>query len=311
MSKEHDSPLSAFIPYATVLYASRRYVDIAFGANQTVRGKLGARDLEPCVGDKVSHRMDGGECIIESILPRKNCLLRSYEGKEKRLVANADHVLAVTAVGALFNTQSIDRILLVAKAESIPCALIVNKTDKQEDLEASRPLIAVYEQLGLEVILTSAKEDSGIERVTQLLSTPSIQIVPMIGVSGVGKSTLLNYFVPNAQAITREVSDRTGQGRQTTSQARAFQCRIGTKEFFLVDLPGIQSFGINHLTEEQVRLFTPEFVQYMGECRFSNCAHLKEEECGVMRAVEQGKIPFSRYESYVGIVAEIRRAKRY
>jgi ribosome biogenesis GTPase len=266
------------------------------------------------VGDRVEFHEEGGQVFVSSAHPRKNTLSRSYRGDTKAIVANVDLLLIVSAVPPLLNTLSIDRMCVVAHSQAIPWALIINKTDL--GLTTCEEAIAAYEKIGAKVLRTAAKFGPGLEELRQKLNDASLSTVALCGLSGVGKSTLINKLIPEASRATAEVSIRTGQGKQTTSQASGFILpRTGMQDLVVVDLPGIQQFGVEHLTRLEVAEAFPEILRLQGRCEFSDCAHIAERRCAVRdatkHAIKDGGMALSRYESYCHMCQEIEEAKPY
>jgi len=206
--------------HALVITATRRSVHILTPEGKTLKGRVSTHARDITVGDSVTYSMDRGEAFITKVLPERNCLARAYRERKKKLAANLDRVFIVTATAPLFNEIFVDRIIAVATREEIPCTLIVNKTDL--DLASTMPLVETYEHLGIPVLYTSARLGEGMASVETALADPTLRIVALAGVSGVGKSSILNHLVPEAESRTAEVSHRTGQGKQTTSQSRGY-----------------------------------------------------------------------------------------
>lgn len=281
-------------------------------------GTVKTRALDITVGDRVQFRADNEEYLIEGYAERRNCLTRRYGKKIKYLSANIDLLFIVTAVGQLFQPGFIDRVLCVATLAEIPTCLIVNKTDLGIG-EYSDYLISVYSELGIEVLQTSTKTEGGVDEFLRRLREPGLQVVSLVGVSGVGKSSLLNRLVPQAKRPTREVSEKSGSGRQTTSQAEAFHYREGgdgdssgqKADLFIVDLPGIQSFGISDLSRQELQSGMPDILQYAQECQFTDCSHIAEQQCGVKSAIEDGRLAPCRFESYIRMLEEIEENREY
>ena len=188
--------------------------------------------------------------------------------------------------------------------------LVLNKADLGLELTAS--IVAAYRKIGIEVIECSAKFGSTFDEIEKRIQSSSVNVVALCGVSGVGKSTILNRLVPGAGAKTGELSEKTGQGRQTTSQPRAFlysSAQAGQR--VIIDFPGVQFFGLSHVPKEVVAGAFEEFVRYGQGCRFINCRHLQEPSCAVREAINRGDIEGWRYDSYIQILNEIEEAREY
>ncbi len=296
---------------ARVIGSSRRFVHLLDETDASiVRAQSSTKAVDVTVGDQVLYGYRKSEAVVLDILPAKNYLSRSYRDDTRKIAANLDQLFIVTAVGPLFNSYFVDRIMSVAYCQEIPCTLVVNKVDL--GLEETLPQIAIYERLGIPVVYTSAKHGTNIETLEHVLSDPSLSIVALSGNSGVGKSSILNTLIPGIKLKTAEVSERTGQGKQTTTQAQGyFYQRPGSLPLMVIDLPGIQSFGVTHLGRDALVESFPEFVERAYDCEFGNCSHIAEDNCAIKRALDGGEIAPSRYESYVRMVSEIEEARPY
>ena len=286
-----------------VVSTSRRSVDI-IDEGRRVRATSVTSVLHVAVGDNVTYLDKGESSSVVAVMPRKNCLTRTYGREERSIAANVDLVCAVVAMQPLFNPVFIDRCLLATHVQNIPLLLIVNKVDK--GLEETEPAIRLYRHLGVEMILLSAKFRRGMEELEARLKTPGLNRVVFCGLSGVGKSTLLQTLLPHEKIKTAEVSQRIGQGRQTTSQAIAYFRKLDFKEQFLIDTPGFQNFGVGHVSKDVVLSAYPDLLEHAVKCAFDNCSHVAEEDCGVKEAVFNTKVAYSRYMSFTGIMQEIK-----
>lgn len=295
---------------ARVSSTSRRHVEIIIDEHQSVLAKKSSRHLEPCVGDLVSFYLEDGEYVVDSIEERTNCLSRSYGKKTKRLATNLDLILILTAPEPLFNAVFIDRVLAAASCEGIPCALIANKADLKESFEKTKSKFLLYQNLSLPLYQISAKEKLNLKSIKTLLELPEHSCIAITGVSGVGKSSLLNALIPEAAAQTNEVSLQ-GQGKQTTSQSFGYLYPRETQDLLLIDLPGIQNFGVCHLSEEQIRAAFTEFSSLDPTCKFANCKHINEPDCAVLVGIKEGKIEKSRYQSYRNMLEELEENREY
>ena len=294
---------------ALVLAATRKAITVLLG-EQVLAAVHSIRKSEIVVGDRVKLRQEQSGLFVDQILERDNLLYRSYQGRSKRLAANLDQLLVVAATGALFNTVTVDRALIAAACAGIETTLVINKIDlaSQPDFEK----IEVYKSIGLEVVTTNAKSSQSLTRLRTLLSNPKLRSIAFTGISGVGKSTLLNTLVPSAQLRTAEVSDRSGQGTQTTSLAHGFVYkRAGLTDAVLFDLPGIQFFGVSHLSAQEIARAYPEFSCRADSCKFADCMHRSEPDCLVRAALERGEIAQFRYQSYLSMLDEVAKVPAY
>jgi ribosome biogenesis GTPase len=295
---------------AFVISSSRRFVTLYQEDGSSIQAKTSAKTLEIAVGDRVEYEARDGDNFITKILDRNNQLTRGYRGELKIMAANLDCILIVTAVGSSFNPLFVDKVLTFAFCHDIPAVLVINKID--QGLEQTSSQLKLYQDLGFKVFCISAKFGNEVEQVEGFLADKNLKVVALVGISGVGKSTLLNRLVPDARTRTQETNERTGLGRQTTTQALAHPYyRADNSLMFLVDLPGLQSFGVGHLNQELIAESFPEINRIQSQCEFSNCSHIKEKVCAVQLAVNEGLIEASRYQSYQKMIEEIAAERKY
>ncbi len=295
---------------ATVSSATRRYVEICDSSFQLTLGKAASRSLDLTVGDQVTCEMQKSEVIVSSVIKRQNLINRSYQNKTKDIVANVGHLYIVTAVGPLLNTIFIDRIYALAFLQQIPTTIVLNKVDVIEGLDEARQRLGCYLKIDVPIIEVSAKQNIGIADLRSKILGTGCNLIAFSGVSGVGKSSLINALIPNASVRIEAVSRRTGQGRQTTSQSLAYPFPSEKPQMLLVDTPGLQNFGVSHLTELEARNAFPEFKTLAG-CKFQDCKHISEPNCLVLSGLKAGTIAMSRYESYRGMLEEIKQSQPY
>jgi ribosome biogenesis GTPase len=257
------------------------------------RGKKGGI----ACNDRVTCRATGAAGgVIESIAERDNLLYRSDRFRSKLLAANVDQIFIVTAAVPSPNPDLLNRCLVAAEAAGIPARIVVNKTDLPETA-ALLARLKPYEALGYPLIALAAKRDIEPLRLW-LAGKTSI----LIGASGVGKSTLVNALVPEAEIATREISEALDTGKHTTTNTRLYHLPEGGD---LIDSPGMQEFGLGHLDSAGLQAAFPEFRPLIGQCRFYNCRHLKEPNCAILAAVENGSIVEERWRSYRALVHEL------
>ncbi len=291
-----------------VLEVSRRYVTLFSEGAGVITGTVSSKALEVVAGDMVTFEMRDEGVFVTAAEPATRSLYRSYRGALKRMGGNIDLLCVITAVGQVLNPTAIDRMLVAARVQSIPSLLVINKADLGAD--SFKPITDVYRAVGVEMIFCSAKFGQNVSELEERLNAPNVKVAALCGVSGVGKSTILNRLVPHAQAKTGEVSERTGQGKQTTTQPRGFLFGASGSKV-IIDFPGVQFFGLSHVTPESVAAAFPEFVAAAAGCRFLDCRHLQEPECAVLAGLESGAIAAWRYDSYTQILQEIEDAREY
>lgn len=275
----------------------------------TLRKKLkrGPRDATHmiCVGDRVLFLPQQGEhdvVPIEQVLPRKTELTRRaarHEGMSQAVVANVDRLVVVVSTHTPeLHPRLIDRMIIAGENGKLDCAICINKMDlaKRDDIE---PLVAHYPKIGYEVIFTSAITGEGLDKFRALIKDKSSVIA---GPSGVGKSSLLNAIQPGLKLGTLDVSESTGKGKHATTFVQLIPLEIGG---YVVDTPGIRELGIWDLARRDLQYLFPEFAPFIGKCKYPDCAHITEPKCAVKAAVEEGKIPRLRHESYSAIYASL------
>lgn len=262
----------------------------------------------PAVGDRVRITPQGrDEGAIEAVLPRRNLLFRSDEMRVKQFAANVDQLLIVVAVEPTFADDLTGRALAGAWSADIEPVIVLNKIDLPGALDAARARLEPLRRLGVPVIELSAQDHAMVhERLAPRLAGRTSLL---LGQSGMGKSTLLNTLVPHAQAATREYSAALDMGRHTTTSTRLYHLPEPGGD--LIDSPGFQAFGLQHLNGEQILRGFPEFAPHIEHCRFYNCTHRHEPGCGVLAALQAGQIDAGRYALYLRILDENAAARPY
>lgn len=257
-----------------------------------------ATDLRHVVaaGDVVWFRPEGkDEGIIERVEPRRGVVSRTSRGRQHVLVANVDQLIIVTsAAEPRIKPNLIDRLLVTAEKGGIRPIICINKIDLIEPADLM-PLVGVYAQLGYDIVLVSARQNIGIDRLRDWLAGAESVVS---GQSGVGKSSLLNAVEPDLELRVQSVSAETQKGRHTTTTAELIPLSFGG---YVVDTPGIRQFQLWDVIPEEVAGFFRELRPYVSRCRFPDCTHTHEDACAVKDAVADGWIDARRYESYVQI----------
>lgn len=272
------------------------------------RGKKG----QATVGDRVRISLQGqAEGAIEAIETRRNLLYRSDQTRSKQFAANIDGVLLVVATEPDFSDDLVGRSLAAAWSAGVAPTLILNKIDRQTHLPRARERLAPLVALGVPVIELSALDT---EAVRAALAPPLAgRTSLLLGQSGMGKSTLLNALVPEAQAATREHSEALGAGRHTTTTTRLYHLPAhgDAPAGAIIDSPGFQGFGLQHLSREDVERGFPEFAEHAAQCRYYNCSHRHEPGCAVLAALAHGRIDPERHALYQRIIEENAAGERY
>jgi ribosome biogenesis GTPase len=253
------------------------------------------------VGDKVNLKMTSeDQAVIESIAERDTLLYRSDQYKSKLLAANLTRLFIVVATEPGFADDLVSRSLVAAEAAGIEAHLILNKTDVLDLLPKARERIGVYTALGYPLHEVSARTDPD-HAVATLMPLLQGQSSIFIGQSGMGKSSLINLLVPDADIAVREISAALDTGKHTTTFTRLYDLGGGAS---IIDSPGFQEFGLYHLSEGMLERAFVEFKPYLGGCKFYNCRHLIEPQCAVLAAVAEGKIAKFRHTLYGQLLHE-------
>ena len=267
------------------------YVDTGEGiVTCRARGRFRKEGVSPLVGDRVEITVSGTEGMVDAIEPRRNVFSRPA-------VANIDQ-LVIVASNAIPQTDPylIDRMTAIAALKGCEVLICINKSD----LDHADELCAIYEKAGLPFLLTSAETGEGIAELRERISG---KLSAFTGNSGVGKSSLLNALDASFGIATGAVSERLGRGKHTTRHVELYALGADT---FVADTPGFASFEVDMVDPiscENLQYAFREFRPYIGQCRFRDCAHLKEPGCAVLAAVAAGKIAPERHESYARLYA--------
>jgi ribosome biogenesis GTPase len=265
-----------------------------------VSGRLKGKTIRPVCGDLVQTQAitNEPERLITDILPRKNELSRpDRRGRVEVLAANIDLIAVVAADAPATDWFIVDRYLAAAELIDISALVIFNKTDLGAASESSATELADFTKIGYPTIRCSAKSGENLEELQQLISN---QTAIIVGQSGVGKSSLINVLIKDADQQTAKLSQSTGEGRHTTVNSVMWSLPDGGA---VIDSPGVRDYAPAIDSPHLVARGFREIEDYAQNCRFANCRHLREPDCAVKSAVESGDISARRYESYRRLLA--------
>ncbi|MCR4303037.1 MAG: ribosome small subunit-dependent GTPase A [Gallionella sp.] len=309
----------------------------AFGRQYLVRLADGSeiscltrgKKSEAACGDFVElQRTADDQAVIEKIAPRRSLLHRSDAFREKLIAANVTQIIVVVAAEPSFNDELLARCLAAAQDQKLEALIVLNKCDLLDGAAAARKRLVPYTAIGYRVLELCAKiptSPSTLENTEQPASRKLEGRLPplpeggrivegvdalrpfladhtsvLVGQSGMGKSTLINALLPDAQAATREISAALDSGKHTTTHARLYRI---DETSGLIDCPGVQAFGLHHLGFGGIEQGFVEFAEYLGQCRFHDCHHKHEPGCALRNAVAAGKIDARRLELFQHITA--------
>ncbi|WP_026662769.1 ribosome small subunit-dependent GTPase A [Butyrivibrio proteoclasticus] len=287
------------------------------------KGIFRKTNLKPLVGDDVEIDIIDEEKKlgnITEIYPRKNQLLRPP-------VANVDQAVILFAIVKPNPSYNLlDRFLIMMRQQNLPVIICFNKQDIATESE-QQELYDAYEKCGYKVLFISVREEKGLDELKELLKGKTTTLA---GPSGVGKSSLLNKLVPNAQMQTGDLSRKIERGKNTTRHSELFfveelsdnadrNADINvdgsadgegtTCDTYVIDTPGFTSLEMRDVTPDNLMQFYPEFAEYEPECRFGGCSHIAEPDCGVKRAIAEGKIAKVRYDNYKVLYEELKNMR--
>ena len=275
-----------------------------------IKGKFrmkGIKSTNPiAVGDVVDFELDEttDETVgqIHNINDRKNYIVRKSVNLSKQthiIASNIDVVfLLITINNPPTTTSFIDRFLVTAEAYGIEAVLVFNKIDTFDEamLDEQLYLQHIYSEIGYKCLRISSTEKKGIEQLKEMMIGKTSMFS---GHSGVGKSTLVNALEPNLNLKTKHISEQSKQGQHTTTFAEMYDLSFDAK---IIDTPGIKGFGIVDMESAEISDYFPEFFKLKDQCKFNNCLHKEEPHCAVKEALENDKIAWSRYNSYLKIL---------
>jgi ribosome biogenesis GTPase len=270
------------------------------------------------VGDRVLWQATGDEGTIEKVQPRRNLFYRQDEVRTKSFAANLDQVLILIAAEPEFSESQLARALIAAEAEHITPIIALNKSDLSEPFARAWARLEPYRRMGYRMLPLALKPRSASgpqpacpEELSTLLAGKTTLV---LGPSGSGKSTLINGLVPGARVLTGEISTALNSGKHTTTSTTWYWVDAA-RSTALIDSPGFQEFGLQHIEPAHLASLMPDFRPWLGQCRFYNCTHLHEPGCAVMADVQSASAPeasisASRHRIYSELFAELSQ-RRY
>lgn len=277
-------------------YGKRYKVELA-ETNHRISCVTRGKKTDVACGDHVIVKLtDKREGVIENIVPRSTLLYRSNAFKSKTLAANVTQIIIVLATQPSFYEALLNRCLIAAEAAGIKALIVLNKCDLADNDNAKQKL-ELYTALGYQVLPLSAKED-----ISTLRPYLQGEVSILVGQSGMGKSTMINALLPNESVRTQEVSTVLDSGKHTTTAAHLYHLDDTS---ILIDSPGLQEFGLHHLSTDELEHAFVEFRPFLGKCRFNNCKHLQEPDCAITEAAAANKISAERLAIYKMLRTEI------
>ena len=262
----------------------------------TARGKFKKDEISPVVGDFVDITVTDEEkniAVIERIEERKVYI------KRPKLANITQIIFVVSSKDPKPDLLMLDKQLAFAEYIDVKAIIVLNKTDldKKQEFENIKK---IYSEIGYNIILTNAKQRKGIEELKEMLKN---NVNAFSGNSGVGKSTLINGIFNKDVTQEGEISKRNKRGKNTTTSVKLYEIDDNT---YIADTPGFSTFDISEIESKDLYKYFKEFEQFVDNCEFVGCTHIKEENCGIKKAVEEGKIDKTRYERFCKIYNELK-----
>ena len=290
--------LSQSLLQGQIVAAHGRHYAVEIAGGETLmcfpRGK---RSLLAC-GDRVELvRTAADQGVIEAVDPRRSLLYRSDRHRQKLIAANVTQMVIVLATVPAFYEELLNRCLAAAAQQDISVLIVINKLDLAQPQGSALQALELYREVGYTLLPLTAKVD-----VSPLRPYLRGQLSVLVGQSGMGKSTIVNGIFPHARAQIGDVSFALDSGRHTTTYSRLYRL---DGDSAVIDSPGMQEFGLSHLTLSELASAYVEFRAYLGHCRFADCRHCDEPDCAVASAAARGKISVRRLELYRRLAREL------
>jgi ribosome biogenesis GTPase len=285
----------------TVVAAFGRHYDVVIpGSEQPISCVRRGKRKDVACGDRVDIQMTSpGQGVIDTVHERRTLLYRADAWREKLLAANVDQALIVIAPEPTYSDELLTRCLIAADAAGVAPVIILNKMDLGTSAMRARAALEYYVALGYPLVSLSALQD-----VSTLRPFLTGRVSILVGQSGMGKSTLVNALVPNALARTNIVSQALDSGRHTTTAAHYYAMDAQSA---LIDSPGLQEFGLAHLSPKAIEGYFREFSGLLGQCRFMDCQHLNEPDCALKNWARGNE----RRELRLRYLTSLQQAKRH
>lgn len=265
------------------------------------------------VGDHVWWQASQDAGTIERIDTRRNLFYRQDEVRTKSFAANLDRVLILIAAEPEFSSNQLSRALIAAEEQHITPIIALNKSDLAEPFARAWDWLAPYRQMGYDVLPLALKQHSAKDKAA-LMQRLTGHTTLVLGPSGAGKSTLINTLIEGALVQTGALSQALNAGKHTTTSTTLYWVDEA-KTTALLDSPGFQEFGLNHIDPAQLAAYMPDLKPHVAQCKFYNCSHLHEPGCGVISVLKSGTsadgISANRYKIYSDLYAELSKAPRY
>ncbi len=236
-----------------------------------------------------------GQGVIEAISPRNTLIYRSNTIRKKLIAANITQIIIVISAVPSFDEDLVNRCLVTAENQNIKALIVLNKTDLINPTRDVLPKLSLYQKIGYTLVRLSAEKD-----ITPILPYLQGHLNVLVGQSGMGKSTLINALIPDADRATAKISNTLDSGRHTTTHAQLYHL---DKNTHIIDSPGIQEFGLHHISNTDLAWGFIEFHPYIGRCKFNDCLHINEPNCALDRAVQENKIDPRRLRFYRKLIA--------
>lgn len=264
------------------------------------RGVFRDKDIKPLVGDYVNIKvLDNENALIENVLERKNYLVRPP-------IANVDQIILVASLtNPKINYNIFDKYIVMLEHFNVDINIVINKIDLASKEEINE-FESIYSKTPYNYIFTSNQDGNSIDKIRKLLKN---KVSALAGPSGVGKSTLINMISKQLSLETGNISIKTNRGKHTTRHIELFEI---DKDSFIFDTPGFTALNLDFIEDyNDVKNYFTEFNYFSKECKFKNCIHINEPNCGVKSAIDNNLISPIRYKNYVYIVEEIKNKRRY